>query len=93
MNMEPALGYGSGTKSLQEVPDLPYFARLPEIEENLTRSAERIEEFISRCRGGGMASTAKGEAPKASGHFAALERIVEQMERIDKLSRELSVIG
>jgi hypothetical protein len=73
--------------------DRPYFSRLSDIEGELARSADLIEEFIARCRGGGMAGNTKSPVPAASGHFAALDRVIEQMTRIDKLSRELGTIG
>lgn len=84
------------SQTLAEQPDLerPYLARLGSIEAELANCADHIEEFIARFRGGGFGATQDGPtAPVASGHAATIDRIVEQMTRIDKASRELSTIG
>lgn len=80
---------------LQDCPalDRPYLARLSDIEGELSRSAALIEEFIARCRGGIIAGGAKSSVPSDSGHLATLDRITEQMTRIDKMARELGTIG
>lgn len=92
---ERALCYGIGNDQAKVDSDRPYLARLADIEEQLGRSADLIEQFIARCRGGGVQTISgpAGATPVASGHFAQIERIVEQMTRIDKLARELGSIG
>lgn len=78
----------------QVCADEPYLARLDRIEEELSRSANLIENFIDRCRGGGNQIALNApQPPKATGHFATIERIVDQMARIDRASRELGTIG
>lgn len=92
--------YGEQTQAINPyyggecAADRPYLARLTDIEIQLSQSADLMDEFVARCRGGGTNLSAKvSDAPVASGHFNTLERIVEQMTRIDKLARELGTIG
>jgi hypothetical protein len=83
-----------GAYPSSETSERPYLARLMDIENQLAQSADLIEEFIARCRGGGVLNKVAGSAaPVATGHFAQIERVVEQMTRIDKMARELGTIG
>ena len=70
--------------------DAPYLSRLGGIADELEHSADNIDSFIARCRGGSAGVSAiHPTTPVSTGHFAQIERVVEAMTRIDKLSREL----
>jgi hypothetical protein len=91
--MEP-LGYAGNTLGQTACEDRPYLARIADAADELDRIAGYIENFIDRCRGGG-GSGAKLGAPTAvpSGHFGQLERLQDNLGRVDKLARELQTIG
>jgi hypothetical protein len=78
----------------ETTPDRPYLARLGEVADELDRIGNYIECFIDRCRGGGRTEGSKGAvAPVPSGHLGQLERLTDNLSRVDKLARELQVIG
>jgi hypothetical protein len=86
----------AGAAAMQTVsPDRPYLARLGEVADQLDQIGNYIEQFIDRCRGGGRVEGAKagGPVPVPSGYLGQLERLTENLGRVDKLARELQVIG
>lgn len=76
-------------------PDRPYLARIGDAADELERIAGYIQNFIERCRGGGatLADGAAKIAPITSGHFGQLDRLQDNLARVDKLARELQTIG
>lgn len=84
--------YGSPAQ-IDCTTDRPYLHRISSLADEVERSAALVEEFIARCRGGGVADGARGTAPMPSGHFAQLDRLTEAVTKLDKLTRELGVIG
>lgn len=75
------------------VPDRPYLARISDYADEADRIADYIQMFIDRCRGGGNTAAANGPSPVPSGHLANLDRLQDNLARVDKLARELQSIG
>lgn len=76
-----------------EGDDRPYLARISDIADEAERIAGYIENFIDRCRSGGALTGKTGPTPVPSGHFGQLDRLQDNLARIDKLARELQTIG
>lgn len=76
-------------------PDRPYLARIEDAADELDRIAGYIQDFIDRCRGCALSqSAASGTlSPVPSGHFGQLDRLQDNLARVDKLARELQTIG
>jgi len=86
----------AGAASIQvPSPDRPYLARLGDVADQLDQIGNYIEQFIDRCRGGGrLTDGAKaGPVPVPSGYLGQLDRLSANLERVDKLARELQTIG
>ena len=78
------------------VPDRPYLARIGDAADELERIAGYIQNFVDRCRGCGGNTLSDGStkiAPVPSGHFGQLDRLQDNLARVDKLARELQTIG
>jgi hypothetical protein len=73
--------------------DRPYLARIADAADELERIGSYIEDFIDRFRGGDLATQKVGPTPVPSGHFGQLERLQDNIVRVDKLARELQTIG
>ena len=75
-------------------PDRPYLARIGDLADEAARIATYLDGFIARCRGG-ISGDAKagGPTPVPSGHFGQLDRLQDNLGRLDKLARELQTIG
>ncbi len=74
-------------------PDRPYLARISDAADELDLIAGYIQSFIDRCRGGGDSAKTGGPTPVPSGHFGQLDRLQDNLGRVDKLARELQTIG
>jgi hypothetical protein len=72
--------------------DRPYLARIGDIADEAYIIGNYIQDFIDRCRGGGQASEKIG-GPVPSGHLGNLDRLQENIGRVDRLARELQTIG
>ena len=77
----------------EPAPDRPYLARISDAADELDRIAGYIQNFIDRCRGGGAATGNAGPTPVPSGHLGQLDRLQDNLARVDKLARELQTIG
>jgi hypothetical protein len=73
--------------------DRPYLAHLGELADEAALVASYIQDFIARCRGSQAGEAKTGPMPVPSGHLGNLERLTENMARLDKLARELQSIG
>ena len=73
--------------------DRPYLARIGESADELDRIAGYIQSFIDRCRGTALGDCAPKVSPVPSGHFGQLDRLQDNLARVDKLARELQTIG
>jgi hypothetical protein len=76
-----------------QTSDRPYLARISELADETNRIAGYLQAFIDRCRGGGNIEGKTGPTPVPSGHLGNLDRLTENLSRVDKLARQLQTIG
>jgi len=88
----PYLGTQQSANAIQ--PDRPYLGRISDMADEAERIGNYIEQFIDRCRGGAsIVRSDTSTVPVSTGHLANLDRLTENLGRIDKLARELQTIG
>lgn len=73
--------------------DRPILASIGDAADTAGKVANMVQAFIDRCRGGGSPAGATTGAPVPTGHFANLERLQENLKRLESLTGDLSEIG
>jgi hypothetical protein len=71
--------------------DRPPLDRISDYADDLERIAGYISDFLARCRGCEAANDKL--APVPSGHIGQLDRLADELHRVDCLAHELQTIG
>jgi hypothetical protein len=75
-----------------DVGEQPPFARISDYADELGRIAGYIQDFLDRCRGTDNGAKAM-PTPVPSGHVGQLDRLGDNLHRVDCLARELQRLG